>query len=342
MPDCAGCVRIGVLMTTDAERETFADLDAETLLDMYRRMVEIREFDTVVPRLVQMGRIKGTAHSAAGQEAVAVGACTALRRTDHITSTHRGHGHAIAKGVAIEGMMAELFGRATGICGGKGGSMHLADFSVGMLGANGIVGGGFGIATGAALALRMQGSDGVVVCFVGDSALNQGSFLENANYAALHRLPVIYLCENNQYAMSMPAARSTALEHLADRAGAFGFPGVTVDGMDVVATFGVVRDAVARARDGAGPTLIVADCYRFDGHHVGDLERYRTVDDGRVWHERDPIAAFGRRLRAASVLTNAAAAAIQAEAAHRIEAAVVTAEAAPEATPDQAFDDIDG
>ena len=261
-------------MTTAAGRATTDE--AIDLVALYRRMVTIREFDTVVPRLVQMGRIKGTAHSAVGQEAVAVGACAALRSTDSITSTHRGHGHAIAKGVGIGGMMAELFGRRTGICGGKGGSMHLADFSVGMLGANGVVGGGFGIATGAALARRLRGEDGVVVCFFGDSAINQGAFLENANYAALHALPVIYLCENNQFAMSMPAARATALDNLADRAAGIPMPGITVDGMDVLAVRDAVAEAVARARAGEGPTLIVADCYRFEGHHV---RRHRGLPD---------------------------------------------------------------
>jgi TPP-dependent pyruvate/acetoin dehydrogenase alpha subunit len=309
-------------------------------IEMYRRMVLIREFDTLVPRLVQMGRIKGTAHSAVGQEAVAVGGCLALRPTDHITSTHRGHGHAIAKGVDVGAMMAELFGRPSGVSGGKGGSMHIADFSVGMLGANGIVGGGFGIATGAALALRLQGSDLVVVCFFGDSALNQGAFLENANYAALHRLPVVYLCENNQFAMSMPSARSTNLEHLADRALGLGMPGATVDGMDVIATHAAVGAAVARARAGEGPTLIVADCYRFDGHHVGDTEVYRSADDAAAWLERDPVAAMRRRLVVAGMLTDGEAADIGAAAAQRVQTAVDAAEAAPPARPRDAQRDI--
>ena len=325
-------------MTTAPDRP--ATDEAIDLVELYRRMVTIREFDTVVPRLVQMGRIKGTAHSAVGQEAVAVGACAALRPTDSITSTHRGHGHAIAKGVDVGGMMAELFGRRTGICGGKGGSMHLADFSVGMLGANGVVGGGFGIATGAALALRLRGEDGVVVCFFGDSAINQGAFLENANYAALHALPVIYLCENNQFAMSMPAARATALRAIADRAAGIPMPGVTVDGMGVLAVHDAVSGAVARARAGEGPTLIVADCYRFEGHHVGDTEVYRTPDDASPWRERDPVAAFRGRLLETGALTPDGADAIDAEVAAEIQAAVDAAERAPFPEPDDAFTDI--
>jgi TPP-dependent pyruvate/acetoin dehydrogenase alpha subunit len=239
-------------------------------------------------------------------------------------------------------MMAELFGRKTGICGGKGGSMHLADFSVGMLGANGVVGGGFGIATGAALAFRLQGSDGVVVCFFGDSAINQGAFLENANYAALHRLPVIYLCENNQFAMSMPAARATALARLADRAAGIPMPGVTVDGMDVLAVRAVVAEAAARARAGDGPTLIVADCYRFEGHHVGDTEVYRTADDATPWRQRDPILALRRHLEGAGALASGAADAIDADVAGRVQAAVDAAERAPFPEPDDAFTHIHG
>jgi TPP-dependent pyruvate/acetoin dehydrogenase alpha subunit len=322
--------------TAAAPDAALLELPRDLAVEMFRRMALIREFDTVVPRLVQMGGIKGTAHSAVGQEAVAVGACAALDTGDFISSTHRGHGHAIAKGVDVAAMMAELFGRTTGVCGGKGGSMHIADFSVGMLGANGVVGGGFGIATGAALALRMRGSDRVVVCFVGDSALNQGAFLENANYAALHALPVIYVCENNQFAMSMRAARATNLEHLADRAAAFGFPGVTTDGMDAVATYRSVTTAVARARAGEGPTLVVADCYRFDGHHVGDTEVYRTPDEAAEWRDRDPLLQLRGRLIAAGWLSQGDATAIEAAAVRRVADAVDAAERAPFPTADDA------
>jgi TPP-dependent pyruvate/acetoin dehydrogenase alpha subunit len=313
---------------------------ADEAIELYRRMVRIREFDTVVPIMVKMGRIRGTAHAATGQEAVAVGTCSVLRTDDRITSTHRGHGHAIAKGVALDPMMAELFGRSTGSCRGKGGSMHIADFSVGMLGANGIVGGGFGIATGAALGLRLSGSDAVVACFFGDSAVNQGAFLENGNYAALHKLPVVYVCEDNGFAMSMPSGRATALDAISDRAKAFGFPGVDVDGMDVLAVRQAVGEAVARARAGEGPTLVVAHCYRFDGHHVGDLENYRTDADGQSWHDRDPIPAFRARLLEAGVLDQAAADAIAAEEAARVTSAVDYAEAEPLPDPASAWEDI--
>jgi TPP-dependent pyruvate/acetoin dehydrogenase alpha subunit len=320
--------------------QALATLEPDHATDLYRRMVLIREFDTLVTLLVKRGRIRGTAHSALGQEAVAVGTCAALRTDDRITSTHRGHGHAIAKGVAVEPMMAELFGRATGSCHGKGGSMHIADFSVGMLGANGVVGGGFGIATGAALGLRLQGSDAVAVCFFGDSAVNQGAFLENGNYAALHRLPVVYVCEDNGFAMSMPSSRATALDRLADRSAAFGFPGESVDGMDVVATRAAVAGAVERARRGDGPTLIVASCYRFDGHHIGDAEDYRTAADGDPWRERDPIATFRARLAAAGILAESRADAIVTEARARVAGAVEAAEADPLPEIADAWSDI--
>jgi TPP-dependent pyruvate/acetoin dehydrogenase alpha subunit len=322
--------------------EALRALPAELALEMYRQMVLIREFDTVVPIMVKMGRIRGTAHPAVGQEAVAVGTCAALRRTDHITSTHRGHGHAIAKGVEVEPMMAELFGRESGCCRGKGGSMHIADFSVGMLGANGVVGGGFGIATGAALGLRLRGTDGVVACFFGDSAVNQGAFLENANYAAIHRLPVVYVCEDNGFAMSTRSSGSTALAHLADRAAAFGFPGVGVDGMDVVATYATVSGAVQRARTGGGPTLVVASCHRFEGHHVGDAEDYRDSEEDAAWSERDPIPAFRRRLVGEGILTDAAAEAIAAAESRRVAAAIEAAEAAPQPEVAEAWSDIVG
>ncbi len=318
------------------------ELPAGLGLEMYRQMVRIREFDTVVPMLIKMGRIRGTAHPAVGQEAVAVGTCAALRRTDRITSTHRGHGHAIAKGVDVEPMMAELFGRESGCCRGKGGSMHIADFSVGMLGANGVVGGGFGIATGAALGLRIAGSDSVVVCFFGDSAVNQGAFLENANYAAIHRLPVVYVCEDNGFAMSTRASGSTALTNLSDRALAFGFPGVNVDGMDAVATYQTVTTAVERARGGEGPTFVVAACHRFEGHSVGDAQEYRDRDEDAAWRERDPVAALRRRLVAAGTLTDAAADEIVAEESRRIAAAIETAAAAPEPDLAEAWTDIHG
>ncbi len=318
------------------------DLPAGLALEMYRQMVRIREFDTVVPMLIKMGRIRGTAHPAVGQEAVAVGACAALRPGDRITSTHRGHGHAIAKGVAVEPMMAELFGRESGSCRGKGGSMHIADFSVGMLGANGIVGGGFGIATGAALGLHMSGSDNVVLCFFGDSAINQGALLENANYAAIHRLPVIYVCEDNGFAMSTRSARSTALDQLADRAVGFGFPGVTVDGMDAVATYEVISVAVERARAGLGPTLVVASCHRYEGHSVGDAQDYRDGEEDAAWRERDPVAALRRRLVAAGTLTDQAADGIEAEESRRIAVAIDAADAAPPPDVSEAWTDIHG
>src|SRR5438105_15640511 len=250
-----------------------ASTSTDTNVEVLRRMMLIRAFDSLLPDLYTRGLIRGSSHAAIGQEAVAVGACAALAADDYITSTHRGHGHAIAKGCDVNRMMAELLGRRDGYCRGKGGSMHIADFSLGMLGANGIVGGGFGIAGGAALSAKLRGSGQVALCFFGDGAANQGAFHEVANLSAIWKLPLILLCENNRFAMSARVENMVAVSDLAERARAYGFPGVSVDGMDVVS----VRDAVAAARSravrGDGPTLVVADCYRFAGHFSGDTQR---------------------------------------------------------------------
>ncbi len=299
----------------------------DDLQTLYRLMMRIREFDSRMQVLVNAGFIRGGAHQAIGQEAAAVGVCAALDPDDLITSTHRGHGHAIAKGVDVRPMMAELFGREGGCCRGRGGSMHIADFSVGLLGANGVVGAGIGIATGAALAQSLGASGRVVACFFGEGAMNQGALLENVNYAALHALPIVYVCENNHFAMSMRAERATALANLADRALGLGLPGVSVDAMNVVAVRDATREAVQRARGGGGPTLIVADCYRLEGHHIGDPLNYRTREEVQHWREQDPIARC--RLKLAAVIGDAEIARIDAEEKARIDDAVAFAEASP-------------
>ena len=295
---------------------------ARDLIEMLRQMMLIREFDSRLAGLYTRGLIRGSSHPATGQEAVAVGTCAALRDDDYITSTHRGHGHAIAKGAEPKRMMAELLGRSDGYCHGKGGSMHIADFSVGMLGANGIVGGGIGLAGGAALSSRLRGEDRVAVCFFGDGALNKGVFHEVSNMAGVWKLPLVLLCENNQYAMSARVDRMTCVTDLERRADAFGFPSTTVDGMDPVAVRAGVAEAVAHGREGGGASFVVATCYRFDGHFSGDTMRYRSPAEGQSWRERDPLITFRARLIAEGVLDEAAADLLQQMTRDEIDAAI--------------------
>lgn len=273
-------------------------LDRAKLADMYYRMWLIRHFESRARWLFQQDLVRGSTHTYTGEEAVAVGACAALNRDDYITSTHRGHGHCLAKGGDPRRMMAELLGKATGYCKGKGGSMHIADLDLGILGANGIVGGGIAIATGAAYSAKVRGTYQVVVCFFGDGAANQGVLLEAGNMAALWKLPVIYLCEENQYAEFSPSRPFFAVERLEQRALGLGMEGIPVDGNDVLAVYETVRQAVERARAGQGPSFIVAKTYRWEGHTVGDPLTYRPAGEAEQWKtpERDPIARFGKYL----------------------------------------------
>jgi len=273
-------------------------LTQDKLADMYYRMWLIRYFEQGARSLFQENMMRGTSHMYTGEEAIAVGACAALNRDDYITSTHRGHGHCLAKGGDPQAMMAELLGKATGYCKGKGGSMHIADLDLGILGANGIVGGGIGIATGAAYSADLRGSGQVAVCFFGDGASNQGILMEAANMAALWKLPIIYLCEENQYAQFSPNKQFIAIDLIELKAQAFGLTGVTVDGNDVLTVYKAVHEAAARARSGDGPTLLVARTYRVEGHTVGDPLTYRPKHEAEEWKspERDPIQRFGRYL----------------------------------------------
>src|SRR5579883_2797747 len=305
-------------------------LPREQLIQMYRQMWAIRHFDSQVIKLFMEGLIRGSTHAYLGMEGVAVGACAALRADDYITSTHRGHGHCIAKGGRLDLMMAELLGKATGYCKGKGGSMHIADLDVGILGANGIVGGGIGIATGAALSAKMRGSGQVCVCFFGEGGINQGTFHENANLASIWKLPVIYFCENNQYAMSMSVKRATAVADIASRAAAYDMPGVNVDGMDVLAVEEAVAKAVERARAGEGPSLIVATTYRFEGHNIGDPQPYRTKEEVEEWRKRDSIERFRQYLVKEGIATAAETEAIEKKVRQRIDDAVQFARESPE------------
>jgi len=272
-------------------------LPPEILIKMYRNMLRIRRFEEQIWEVYTGGLMHGLAHLYIGEEAVAVGACTALRDDDYITSTHRGHGHCVAKGGNLEAMMAEVMGRVTGHCRGKGGSMHIADMSVGILGANGIVGGGFGIATGAALSAKKRGTDQVAVCFFGDGASNQGIFFETMNFAAIWQLPIIYLCENNHYGEYTATENVTAGKCIADRATPFGIPSIQADGSDAIAVYEATAQAVERARSGGGPTLIECDTYRYRGHHVGDPgESYRPQEERDEWLAKDPINRLRKKM----------------------------------------------
>ena len=258
-------------------------------LSLHADMVMIRVFESRVEELFAAGKLPGFVHTYIGEEAIAVGVCSRLRPDDYITSTHRGHGHALAKGMDPAELMAELYGRAEGACRGRGGSMHVADFSLGMLGANGIVGGGFGIAAGAALSARHRGTDQVAVCFFGDGGINKGTFHEALNFASVHRLGVVYVCENNQYAQFTSRSRTTSVDDLAVRAVAYGMEGATVDGNDVAAVVAAAARAVERARSGGGPTLLNMVTYRLGGHYVGDAEVYRDASEVDEHRRRDPI-----------------------------------------------------
>jgi acetoin:2,6-dichlorophenolindophenol oxidoreductase subunit alpha len=296
----------------------------------YRQMVKIRFFEERVNELYRSAKMPGLAHLYSGEEAVAVGVCEALRQDDYITSTHRGHGHCLAKGAAVDRMFAELLGKEPGYCRGKGGSMHIADHENGNLGANAIVGGSTGIATGAAMSAQKRGTDQVAVCFFGDGALGQGVLYEVMNMAALWKLPVIYVCENNLYGEYTHYSETTAGEMIA-RAQAFGIPAEQVDGQRVWAVNMAARRAVKRARAGDGPTFLVLDTYRFMGHHVGDVDRayYRSKDEEEEWSSaRDPIALLAARLRDEGVAEETLDQ-IRAEAQQEVDAGVEFALAAP-------------
>lgn len=264
-------------------------------LDWYRTMLVIRFFEERVEKLFSDGVIRGTTHPASGQEAVAMGVCSALRKGDYVTSTHRGHAHFIAQGGDPRRMMAELFGKATGYSGGRGGSQLMADYALGFLGGNGITGGSIPVATGAALSAKLRGTGRIAACFFGDGASNQGTFHESLNLAAIWKLPVVYVCENNLYAMSMPVGKAMAIAHVADRAAGYGMPGVVVDGNDVFAVHEAMRAAGERARRGEGPSLLECKTYRLSGHSRGDPRHYRSREEEANWQRGDAL----RRLRAA-------------------------------------------
>ena len=299
----------------------------ETLRDALRKMYLIRKFEEGAEDSYTRGLIHGTMHLCIGQEASSVGTCLALADGDRITSTHRGHGHCLAKGADVGKMFAEFFGKESGYCRGRGGSMHIADPSGGNLGANGIVGGGIPIAVGAALSAKRLGTGDVTLCFFGDGANNEGAFHEALNIARVWTLPVVFVCENNRYGMSTSTLRSTAVKSIATRAGAYDMPGVSVDGNDVSAVAEAVHDAVARARGGAGPSLIESMTYRWRGHSKSDRNRYRSKEEIDEWQARDPIPRFAALLVEHGIVGEEDVAALEADADREIAAAIESARA---------------
>ncbi len=278
-------------------------LKKEQFSEMYRKMLEIRLFEEKVFDLYGQNLVPGTIHLYAGEEAVAVGVCSNLNVDDYITSTHRGHGHCIAKGADLRRTMAEILGKKTGYCKGKGGSMHIADFAVGMLGATAVVGAGLPIAVGAGLSAKLRKTSQVVACFFGEGASNQGTFHESINMASVWALPVVFVCENNLYAMGTRQSRIMSVQNVADRAAAYGIPGVIVDGNDVLVVYEAARKAVERARAGKGPTLIECKTYRHKGHSRVDSGKYRPKEEVEEWLGKDPVKRFRQAMLGNGILT---------------------------------------
>ena len=328
-------------MTADEQQQKANAADRDLHLHLLRQMMEIRGFEDKVFELLGRDVLQGASHVYAGEEGVAVGACAAIGPKDFITSTHRGHGHCLARGGDLKLMMAELCGKATGYCRGRGGSMHIADTEAGNLGATGIVAGNLPVATGAALACQLRGEGQVVLCFFGDGASNNGVFHESLNLAGLWNLPVVYVCENNLYGMSVPLSNASPMQDVAGRAAAYAMPGQIVDGQRVLMVKEAVEGAVERARRGDGPTLIEAKTYRYRGHSRSDPRAYRTSEEEAYWHGRDPIKLFRDRLIEAGEITAEAFERLQAE----VDQAILDAEAfaveeSPYPDPSELYDGV--
>ena len=298
------------------------NLKNEQMIDMYKTMLKIRKFENEAMSLFANGSIPGFVHLYIGEEAVATGVCANLNDNDYITSTHRGHGHIVAKGGDLKFMMAELYGKETGYCKGKGGSMHIADATKGILGANGIVGAGHNIAVGAGLSISYRKTDQVCVCFFGDASTNQGTFHEALNLASVWKLPVVFVCENNLYGISMSQSRHQAIKDISDRAVAYNVPGVTVDGNDVFAVYEASKEAIKRARDGQGPTLIECKTYRHRGHFEGDPGAYKPAEEVQEWLAKDPIPRYEAFLLENDVLNEKSLKAVQSEVEELLKEAV--------------------
>ena len=318
-------------MSGAEERETAVENQPSGLAELHARMALIRAFETRVSELYRDSEIPGFVHTSLGQEAVAVGVCAALEPDDYVTTTHRGHGHCLAKGADVDGMMAELFAKETGLCHGKGGSMHVADPSRGVLGANAIVGASIPLAVGAGLSSKLLGHERVAVAFFGEGAVNQGAFHEGVNLAAIWVLPVLFVCENNVYSEFSDSRRMSRVASVATRASAYGIDAARIDGNDVTAVRDAARSAVARCRRGEGPILLEAETYRWQGHYEGDAQPYKPAEESAAWRERDPLLLARRRLLEDLAATDEQLDAAESLAREIIEQAVVLARAA--ATP---------
>ena len=312
----------------------------EQMKDMYVKMRRIRDFESTAAKLFAEGKIPGFVHLYLGEEAIAPAVCECLRDDDFITSTHRGHGHIIAKGGDLNLMMAELFGRETGYCKGKGGSMHIADRDKGILGANGIVGAGHCIACGAGLSAKLRGTDQVCVCFFADGSTNQGTFHESLNMASIWKLPIIFVCENNHYGISMSQDRHQAIKDVADRGAAYNIPGIAVDGNDPMAVYEAASEAVARARAGKGPTLLECKTYRQHGHFEGDPAIYKPKEEQAAWMEKDPMPRFAKFLVDNGVCTEEEVKAMDDQVAKEIEDSIAFADAQPIPSLESAVVDV--
>ena len=316
------------------------EMTADTVVEMYRRMVRIREFELAAMGLFQRGEIKGTVHPYIGQEAVGVGVCMALRQDDLIAGTHRSHGHNLAKGADPRRMMAEIMGKETGYCKGRGGSMHIAAFETGSLGALAVVGAGIPIAVGAALGFKMQGQDRVAVPFTGDAGSNTGNWHEGLNMASVWDLPVVFVLENNHYGVSTNIRDTARVADLSVRAQSYGIPGVRVDGFDVLAVHEAALQAVERARSGRGPTLLVTEAYRFEGHYAGEPEVYRDRSEVMAYRQRDPIPRFRAYLAEYAIAEDTALSSIDAEVSAEMVEAIAFARQSPQPDASTAMDHI--
>jgi TPP-dependent pyruvate/acetoin dehydrogenase alpha subunit len=320
--------------------DEFNKLDTEHLLTLYRQMLLIRRFEERVYYLFLQGELPGTLHQCQGQEAVAVGVCDNLSHTDWITSTHRPHGHALAKGVSTESAMAELYGKVTGCCKGKGGSMHFGDPAVGMLPAIAIVGGGNSVVAGLGLAFKLRKTQQVAVCFFGEGATNEGAFHESMNFAAVQKLPIVFVCENNLYGASTAYHKVSPVTDVADRAAAYNVPARIVDGMDVLAVRSAAGEAIAAARAGQGPILLECKTYRFTGHSRSDARGYRTKAEEAEWLAKDPIPGLGNALVAAGKTSADVLTSIEDDVMRELDEAVEFARNSPDTTPEQALEDV--
>ncbi len=321
-------------------KDSFTSLDKAAKIEILKKMYEIRHFEDETEQFIIRGQIHGTCHLYVGEEATAVGAIYAIEKKDYITSTHRGHGHCIAKGADLNLMMAELLGKKTGYCKGKGGSMHIADVTAGNLGANGVVGGSIDIATGAALTCKLKEKDKIVLCFFGDGAANRGNFHGSLNMASIWNLPVIYICENNVYGMSMPVKEAFHIKKISDRKYAYGIEGLTIDGNNVIEVYNTIKHFAEYTRSGKGPVLVECQTYRWKGHSKSDAQVYRSKEEVKSWMEKDPIPRYRKILIEDGVLTRKADRDLEAEVIDELKQTVKFASDSPFPDPALVEEDV--